>query len=89
MAKFQGYLGVTQRTVEVLSNNPTEELLQEMQKQMADLNFAWTIKEGEIRNFLENMKTITEVRKELTPKYQPIFIPTTGMPGMGGLNPLQ
>jgi len=86
LTQFQAWMTVTQRTAELLSGNPTEELLMELQRQVADFNTAWGERERDIKGFLETMKLVVEMRKELTPKYQPIFIPGGGYPGMG-MNP--
>jgi hypothetical protein len=87
LAKLQATTTVVQRAIELLSSNPTEELLEEMRRQVADFNSAWQDREKEVVAFLEVIKEIIEMRKELTPRYQPIFIPGGGMPGLGGMNP--
>jgi len=88
LTRAQATITVMQRTIELLSGNPTEELLNEARMQVKEFNSTWQTRELEVVNFLDNMKHVVEMRKELTPKYQPIFVPGGAYPGMG-LNPMQ
>ena len=89
VARFQADISVLQRVLELVASNATEELSEELKAQLTKTEQGGSFLSGYVQSFLAKLKEIMEMRKELTPKYQPIFI-SGGMPGMmnlpGGLS---